>query len=389
VPGRTTADDVKGRTVDLPEDGGAPGTGGRPGAAGAGDAACLDGGFLPPPRPAPGTAVAVLSASSAAFRRFPERTARAERAMREILGRPVRLAPEGDFPGIVAGSARARADALRDLLEDPDVGLIMFSVGGYNSNDMLEDMSAWAEFAPRKPLVGYSDSTAVLLGYQAMTGSGVFYGAAALPQFGEWPKPFGESVDSLVRTVLDGRPGTWKLPDWYTQQDTDWADGDEYVRTPYGPATPLTLREGTGAGTLYGGNIPTLNLLAGTPWWRPPRGPIVLAVEATAPNGRPEAIRHWLRHLRHTGLLDQVTAVLIGRVPATEALPRRTGDLAALVLDLLPPGIPVVADMPFGHTDPILTLPIGAPVDVTATRAAVSVRTLTATVRAPVAADGR
>jgi muramoyltetrapeptide carboxypeptidase len=361
------------RTVDLPEDGDIPGIGG----------------FVPPPRPAPGTAVAVLSASSAAFGRFPRRTARAERALRQLLGRPVRLVPEAGFPGIVAGSARARADALRRLLEDPAVGLIMFSVGGYNSNDLLEHMSDWAGSLPRKPLVGYSDSTAVLLGYQAMTGTGVFYGAAALPQFGEWPRPFGESVDCLVRTVLDGRPGEWLLPDWYTQQDTDWAAGDEYPRRPYGPAAPLTLREGTAGGTLFGGNIPTLNLLAGTPWWRPPRGPIVLAVEATAASGQPEDLRRWFRHLRHTGLLDTVSAVLIGRIPVTPALPRRMADLAALVLDLLPPDIPVVADLPFGHTDPILTLPIGAPVEVTATGAGVSVRTLTATVIAPVPADGR
>ncbi|MFD3487629.1 LD-carboxypeptidase [Streptomyces sp. NPDC058665] len=336
--------------------------------------------YLPPPRPAPGAAVALLSASSAAFGRFPRRTARAEGALREALGRPVRLVSEAEFPGIVAGSAKARANALRHLMEDPEVGLVMFSVGGFNSNDMLEHMASWAAQAPRKPLVGYSDSTAVLLGYQAMTQAVVFYGAAALPQFGEWPRPHRESVDSLVTTVLDGRPGEWALPDWYTQQDTDWAAGDEFVRASYGPAKPLVVREGTGGGVLFGGNLPTINLLAGTAWWQPPEGPTVLAVEATATSGQPEAMRRWLRHIRHLGLLDQVTAVLIGRVPIAPLLPRRTEDLAALVLDLLPPGIPVVADMPFGHTDPILTLPIGSPVAVTADSTGVSVRTLTETV---------
>jgi muramoyltetrapeptide carboxypeptidase len=363
--------------VDLPEDGRVPGTDAAGGTGGAGD------GFVPPPRPAPGSAVAVLSASSAAFGRFPERTARAERALKEILHRPVRLVPEDGYPGVVAGSGASRAQALRELLEDPEVGMIMFSVGGYNSNDMLEHMAPWAASAPRKPMVGYSDSTAVLLGYQAMTGACVFYGPAALPQFGEWPQPFEESVASLVRSVLDGRPGEWRLPGWYTQQDTDWGDGDEFARAPYGPSAPLTLREGTGAGTLFGGNIPTINLLAGTPWWRPPAGPVVLAVEATAPSGRPEAVRRWMRHLRHTGLFERVTAVLLGRIPADRENPRRMEDMAALVMDLLPPDVPVVADMPFGHIDPILTLPIGAAVEVTARGGRVSVHTRSATVGAP------
>ncbi len=332
--------------------------------------------FLLPPRPAPGSTIAVLSASSAAFSRFPERTARAERALREALGMPVRLVAEGGFCGLVADSPQARAAALRDLLEDPDVGMIMFSVGGFNSNDMLEHMASWAAQAPRKPLVGYSDSTAVLLGYQAMTGSVVFYGAAALPQFGEWPQPFTESVDSLIRTVVHGAFGDWKLPDWYTQQETDWADGDEYVREAAGLTTPLVLRAGTCDGVLYGGNLPTMNLLAGTPWWRVPDEPIVLAVEATASSGQPEAMRRWLRHFSHLGLLDRVAGVLIGRIPATPAFPRRMDDLAELVLDLFPPHVPVVADMPFGHTDPILTLPIGLPVEVAA-REGLSVRITT------------
>jgi hypothetical protein len=194
----------------------------------------------------------------------------AVRALRKARGRRVWLMTGGQFPGIAAGSARALADALRDLLEDPEVG--MFSFGGPNSDERLEYMAPWAAEAFRKQLLGYSDSIVVFLGYQAITHSMAFYGAAALPQFGEWPQLHREYVDSLVWMVLDGRPGEWRLPEWYTQQDTDWAEGDEFLRPPYGPTAPLVMREGTGGGVLFGGNLPTMNLLVRTERWRCPRG---------------------------------------------------------------------------------------------------------------------
>jgi muramoyltetrapeptide carboxypeptidase LdcA involved in peptidoglycan recycling len=335
--------------------------------------------FAPPPRPRRGSTIAVLSASSATQSRFPARVERTVAALGTALNRPVRLVPEEGYAGVVAGSPRSRADALHDLLTDPEVGLIMFSVGGFNGNDLLEPMAEWAGEVPRKPMIGYSDSTAVLLAYQAMTRSIVFYGPAAVPQFGEWPAPFPESVRCLLETVFDGRPHGWCLPDWYTQQETDWADGDEFARPSHGPSRPVVLRPGTTEGVLVGGNVPTLNLLVGTPWQPRTEAPAVLAVEGTADAACPEAMRRWLRHLRIGGVLDRVEAVLIGRVPHNARFPRRMADMATLVADLFPASVPIVADMPFGHTDPIITLPLGAPVRVVADRDAVSVETLAPT----------
>lgn len=274
------------------------------------------------------------------------------------------MVAEQDHPGVVAGPAKARADALRELLDDPDIGMVMFSVGGYNANDLLDHMAGWGS-VPRKPLVGYSDSTAILHAYQQLTGSIVFYGPAAMPQFGEWPTPFRESVRGLVDTIVDGEPREREWPGWYTQATFDWTTEDQVARGPFGASQPTVIRPGTGRGTLIGGNVPTLNLLAGTRWLPRPDGPTVLAVEGTASEGRPEALRRWLQHLRSAGALDTVTAVLIGRVPHDSDHPRRMDDLGALVGELFP-GVPIVADLPFGHTDPIITLPLGAEVEVQA-----------------------
>jgi len=341
--------------------------------------------FHPPIRPETGRTVAVISLSSATRSRFPARVKRAISTLSTVLDRPVRMVPEEGYAGIVAGSPASRAAALHDLITDPETGMIMFSVGGFNGNDVLNDMAEWAAHVPRKPMVGYSDSTAVLVTYQTLARSIVFYGPAAIPQFGEWPAPFSESVQDLMATVLDGRPRRWEWPSWYTQQETDWADGDEFIRPSHGRSRPLVLRPGAGSGVLIGGNVPTLNLLAGTPWLPRVDGPTVLAIEGTADAAQPEALRKWMRHLSQIGLLDTVVALLIGRVPHNSRYPRRIEDTAALLADLLPTSVPIVADMPFGHTDPIITLPLGAPVEVVAEGTTVSVRTTAATT---VPADG-
>lgn len=334
--------------------------------------------FEPPPRPDPGSTIAVFSASSATQTRYPGRVRRAAAALGDLLDRPVRLMPEEPFHGIIAGSPQARAAALYELLADPTVGMIMFSVGGFNANDLLGAMAEW-DVVPRKPLVGYSDSTAILAAYQKLTRSIVFYGPAAMPQFGEWPRPFQESVDSLVATVFDGCPRKWAWPTWYTQSTTDWVVEDEVERVPFGESRPLVMRSGTGKGILLGGNIPTLNRLAGTPWAPWMNEPTVLAIEGTADAAQPESLRAWLRHLQLVGALDAVTAVLIGRTPHDADRPRRMADLGAMVCDLFAAPVPIVADLPFGHTDPIVTLPLGAPVEVHADENGCTVTTLAPT----------
>lgn len=338
----------------------------------------------PPPRLRPGAVVGVVATSAWAAGRFPARTRRALAALEHALGCPVRLAPEGRYAGSIAGTGRERARALLDLYADPEVGAVFTTIGGNNSNDLLEHLDELATLPP-KILVGYSDNTALLLGCQAITGTTVFYGPALLPQFGEWPDPFRETVDHLRHTLMGPGDDAWPLPSWWTQPYGDWAAADEEAR-PRHPGSPYVLRPGRAEGVLFGGNLPTLNFLAGTRWLAPPDGPTVLCLEGTedglAVPAFQRSLTH-LTHLRHLGITERASAVLIGRTPGGPHGAERRDALHRILLDAFPDDVPIVLDLPFGHTDPMLTLPLGAAVSVDATGERPVVRPLAPTVAAP------
>ncbi|MEU8773158.1 S66 peptidase family protein [Streptomyces sp. NPDC048606] len=338
-----------------------------------------------PPRLAPGSVVGVVATSAYAAGRFPERTRRAVAALEAELDCTVRFAPEGRYAGSIAGTGRERARALLELYADPEVGAVFTTIGGNNSNDLLEHLDPLATLPP-KILVGYSDNTALLLGCQALTGTTVFYGPALLPQFGEWPRPHAETTGHL-RSTLSGAsaPGAaWPLPDWWTQPGGDWAGADEQER-PRFPGAPYVLRPGTAEGVLFGGNVPTLGFLAGTRWLRPPDGPLVLCLEGTADGAAVPAFQRSLTQLRHLGIAGRAAAVLVGRTPGGPYGAEHTEALHRILLDAFPSDVPIVLDLPFGHTDPMLTVPLGASARVEAHEGRPVVRTLTAAV-GPVAA---
>ncbi|MET9605021.1 S66 peptidase family protein [Streptomyces sp. NPDC006512] len=311
-----------------------------------------------PPALAPGAVVGVAATSAYAAGRFPRRTLRAFAALERELDCTVRFAPEGRYAGSIAGTGRERARALLDLYADPEVGAVFTTIGGNNSNDLLEHLDELAGLPP-KILVGYSDNTALLLGCQALTGTTVFYGPALLPQFGEWPRPYAETTGHLRDTLRGGAGGDWPLPDWWTQPHGDWASADQEER-PRHPGSPYVLRPGTAEGVLFGGNVPTLGFLAGTRWLRPPDAPTVLCLEGTADGAAVPAFQRSLTQLRHLGIAERAAAVLVGRTPGGPYGPEHTEALHRILLDAFPGDVPIVLDLPFGHTDPMLTVPLGA-----------------------------
>jgi muramoyltetrapeptide carboxypeptidase LdcA involved in peptidoglycan recycling len=116
------------------------------------------------------------------------------------------------------------------------------------------------------------------------------------------------------------------------------------------------LRNGHAEGRLVGGNLCTLNLLHGTAWMPDLAGSVVFIED-----DRESSIVTFNRDL--TSLAQQpgfssVEAVLIGRFEPHLGMDR---DTLAAIVDSKPEldGKPVVANIDFGHTDPILTIPVG------------------------------
>jgi muramoyltetrapeptide carboxypeptidase len=321
-----------------------------------------------PTRLRPGDRVAVFSPSSPAAARFPERLRHAVDAIRHTLGLEVVVPAQATLQtGFTAGSARERAAALEVLIADDSIRGIFCAVGGFSSAEILPHLDA--ELLRRNPkvFVGYSDATALLAGLQALGRWVTFHGPAVLPQFGEHPAPFEFTLRSLREAILEGeRLRAWDDPGAWTNEALEWGT-DAWRARPRrteSPADRVVWRPGRGRGRLFGGNLETLNLLVGTPFYHPP-DEVVFFWEATREEAWLPRVRRALTHLRQTGLLDRTRAMLIGRSPfcadvqgvsLRDVVREVAGDLH----------FPVVADLAFGHTDPMLTVPLGVSVCVDA-----------------------
>ena len=321
-----------------------------------------------PPKLRPGDRVGVIAPSLPLAVRYPQRFERGLAALARSLDVEVVVVDQcRQQTGFTAGDARTRADALCRLIADPDIRAIFCAIGGFNSAEILPFLDPGLVRANPKAMVGYSDVTALLLGLQALGGWITYHGPAVMPQLGEYPEPLDYTARSLKSLLTgDGTAGEIGDPEGWTDEFLDWGT-EAWLERPRRMNTPAgreIWREGHGTGRLFGGNVETLNLLIGTPYFRPP-GEIVLFWEANAEEAYLPRVRRALTQLQQTGLLSRTRALLVGRSP--DALPVSGSTLREVVVEAVADfEFPVIGELAFGHTDPMMTLPVGARFDVQA-----------------------
>ena len=150
----------------------------------------------------PGGTIGVAAASSP----FEERS-EIDRSVRwyEERGYRVKLADgvyaRDDF---VAGDAAARARDVNQLFADPEVDIVQLLRGGYGASQVVPHLDFDTIAENPKPLVGYSDVTALHVAIRQRTGLVTFYGPGftgmGSPKRGDWSK------ERFLRAVTDPEP---------------------------------------------------------------------------------------------------------------------------------------------------------------------------------------
>jgi len=272
-----------------------------------------------------------------------------------MSGEQVRSAPKEE-----------RAGELVEFLCDPSVAAVVPPFGGELAIDLLDQVD-WERLAAAEPtwLVAWSDNTTLMvplttrLDWASAHGWNLMDTALAPPEgMAHWTDLIattGEVVQHSPGRTREGW-GDWRSPDTATMtldQPTDWvvlggAHDEQGVDV---------------SGRLIGGCLEVLAPLAGTPYADLPAYGRAHAQEGllvyleVCQSGAYDACRMF-HGLRYAGWFEHANAVLIGRTPAPDS-----DDLTQLqaVEDALGGlGIPVVAEMDIGHTQPFLPLVNGA-----------------------------
>jgi len=232
----------------------------------------------------------------------------------------------------LAGSDEDRLAGLRELL-DAGVRWIFAARGGFGVTRLLDRLPL-GELAERGvSFVGYSDLTALL---NAMLG---FEGAAAQIHAPVVTELARRSDDAArLRDLLEkGGPG-----------DMLFSFSEENI-----------LRSGEATGKAAGGNLSMLAALAGTPYQPDLEGSVLFLEEVKEPAYR---IDRMLTQLAASGMLQGVRAVICGRLKACSEDAKQT--FRQRLLELLPPRVPILDMMAFGHGAGHRAIPLGVRVEV-------------------------
>ncbi|WP_079127575.1 S66 peptidase family protein [Streptomyces sp. TP-A0874] len=312
-----------------------------------------------PPRLEKGDAVTVVSPSWQGAAVFPERAAR---GIGEIAARAqLRVSQAPPAAGHEPGSRWARAEQFNAALRDPEVNGVLWMIGGLSAAELL-DLIDYEAFAARpKVLCGYSDATVLHHALYARTKVTTFYGPAVLSQFAETGGTPEFTLQSFLDVTTRGWTGAFPRSAEVFDEFVDWG-GDDRPRVPEAAPPRAVLRAGTGQGPLLAGCVPSVLQLLGTPWL-PDYAGHVLALETSNDDGYgPVQAARDLWQMRHAGLLDGITGLVMGR-PRMWTTEQRA-ELDRILLEVCH-GLtfPIVTEFEFGHTDPMLTLPVGVPVE--------------------------
>lgn len=247
-----------------------------------------------------------------------------------------------------------RAQDFNEAFAERSVKLVIALSGGWSANEIL-DLIDW-DMVKRnpKPLVGFSDITVLLNAIYAKTGQRGFLGPnfSTIGRMPEW-----QYTLSNFAAVMNGnneplvRSKRWGVAGLIRHQTKPWK-----VLNP-GQVSELAL----------GGNLGTFFLLQGTKYQPNFDQPFIFLLEDDDQSGKQTAkefSRRFESLLQLPGFRQNLKGLVIGRFQPESRVFEK--DIISIVNSKKLGDIPIVYNIDFGHTLPMLTLPIGGKVTISA-----------------------
>ena len=253
-----------------------------------------------------------------------------------------------------------RAADINEAFADTRVKAIFTMIGGFNSNQLLPFLDY--ELIKKHPKIfcGFSDITALLNGIYAKTGLVTFSG----PHFSSFGMKKGfDYTWQVMKTMLFGKGSYTVVP------SEEWSDDlwfiDQEKRSFIKNEGYWIIHSGTARGTIIGGNLGTFNLLLGSSYRPEFKKDTILFVEnCFESSGDGATFLRELQALAYQPDFKNVKAVLIGRFQKASAVDENK---LRYIVNAIPQldNLPVIGNVDFGHTTPMLTFPIGGACELT------------------------
>jgi muramoyltetrapeptide carboxypeptidase LdcA involved in peptidoglycan recycling len=213
--------------------------------------------------------------------------------------------------------------------------------------------------------MGYSDTTVSLF---AVLKAGVvpFYGPAVLSAFAENGGIFPYLKYGLEKVCFQAEPAGLLKPNeaGWSNERLEW-DNESLLsqKRQLKPSSGWRWLQGEGLarGHLMGGCVEVLEFIKATPVWPDAdtwKG-CLLFLETSEEKMAPMTLRRNLRNYGAQGILANCAGLMLGRPYDDVHWKEYDEVLLQVVRDELGLEIPIVSGMDFGHSEPMLTVPIG------------------------------
>ena len=233
--------------------------------------------------------------------------------------------------GFLARSAeRALAD-IQSFFDDETIGGLWAGRGGYGANYLLRHLPDLSMPRP-KVVIGSSDVSCLLWYLLDRFHMVVFYGPMVYASLAEGKFDRG----NLMRTLTGD----------YSELEIKGA----------------VLRGGNASGVVTGGCLSNLVSLIGTHFFPKVEGRILLLEDL---NERPYKLDRMLWQMDQQGVFGRIKALILGEFPGCFLDESEKSDFLFRVRSLTEKrGIPVLFDLPFGHSMDCHVLPLGVKVEI-------------------------
>lgn len=255
-----------------------------------------------------------------------------------------------------SSSIESRVEDLHQAFADKKVKAVYSVIGGFNSNQLLRYID-W-DLIKNNPKVfcGYSDFTAMNNSFFAKTGL-ITYSGPAYSTLGKM-LDMEYSIEYIRKCLFSDEPYEIKPSEKWDDRRW-WADQKD--RTAFDNPGWITINPGKAEGTLLGANLCTFNLLQGTEYF-PDLIDSILFLEDDE-ESQPFHFDRNLQSLIHQPSFSGVKGIVIGRFQKASQM--TDGLLIKIIrtkkeLD----NIPIIANVDFGHSYPMITYPIGGEVEI-------------------------
>ncbi len=253
-----------------------------------------------------------------------------------------------------SSSIKSRIEDLHEAFRDSNVKAILAANGGFNANQLLDEIDYSLIKRNPKIICGFSDITVLLNAIYAKTGMITYHG----PNFFSFGLKEGREYLNHYFWNAVGESETYLI------ETSDKS-------SPY-----VTIQTGSSEGEIIGGNLCTLNLLQGTEYMPKFENKILfLEDDNIVGDCFPFEFDRNLQSLIQTSDFSRIKGIVIGRFD--ESCNLKTNLVKKIVNNKKHlKNIPIVFNVNFGHIEHAATFPIGGVVSLEATESKVLLKIL-------------